>query len=77
MESDNSANDGSKASSGRVSDTPPTLAFQDSRREDREDGRKGVVGRERGLRVPELDRFALLPAWGVVEAIAGWRSAIL
>jgi hypothetical protein len=43
------------------------LAFPDSRKEDLEDGRRGVVGRERGLRLPEPDRFVLLPAWGVVE----------
>ncbi len=69
MESDSSANDGSKASSGSESDAPPMLAFQDSRRDDRADGRKGVVGRARGLRVPELERFALLPARGVVDDI--------
>lgn len=66
----NSAKDGSKASSGR-SDAPRKLALPDSRREDLEDGRRGVVGRERGLRVPEVDLFALLPAsvWGVLEDI--------
>lgn len=66
----NSAKDGSKASSGR-SDAPRKLALPDSRREDRDEGRRGVVGRERGLRVPEVDLFALLPAsvWGVLEAI--------
>jgi hypothetical protein len=25
------------------------------------------VGRDRGLRLPEVDLFVLLPAWGVVE----------
>jgi hypothetical protein len=38
------------------------LAFPDSRKEDLEEGRKGVVGRERGLRLPEPDRLVLLPA---------------
>ena len=44
------------------------LALPDSRREEREDGRRGVVGRERGRRVVEVERWMLLlPAWGVVE----------
>lgn len=43
------------------------LPLPDSRREDREEGRRGVVGREIGLRVADVDRFVLLPAWGVVE----------
>jgi len=66
IESDNSAKAGSKASRG-ASDAPPMLALPDSRKEDREEGRKGVVGRERGLRPPEFDRLTLLPACGVVE----------
>jgi hypothetical protein len=61
IESDNSANAGSKASRG-ASDAPPMLAFPDSRKDDLDEGRKGVVGRERGLRLPEFDRFVLLPA---------------
>lgn len=57
----NSANDGSKASRGS-SDAPRKLALPDSRREEREEGRRGVVGRDIGLRVPEFDLFALLEA---------------
>ena len=66
IESDNSAKAGSKASRG-ASDAPPILALPDSRREEREEGRSGVVGRERGLRLPDVDLFVLLPACGVVE----------
>ena len=67
IESDNSPKEGSNASSG-TSDPPPILALPDSRREEREDGRKGVVGREAGLRELDVDRWTLLlPAWGVVE----------
>lgn len=46
---------------------PPRLALPDSRRDEREDGRRGVVGREMGLREAEVERWMLLPAWGVVE----------
>ena len=66
IESDNSAKAGSNASRG-ASDGPPILALPDSRREEREEGRSGVVGRDRGLRLPEVELFVLLPAWGVVE----------
>jgi hypothetical protein len=61
IESDSSAKEGSNASRG-TSEVPPSDALPDSRNEEREDGRRGVVGREIGLRVPEVDRFALLPA---------------
>lgn len=47
IESDNSAKAGSNDSSG-VSETPPVLALPDSRRDDLDDGRKGVVGRDVG-----------------------------
>jgi hypothetical protein len=60
IESDNSANAGSKVSKG-VSDTL-VLALADSRKDDREEGRKGVVGRDTGPRLPDVDRFMLLPA---------------
>ncbi len=45
------------------------LVLPDSRRDDREDGRRGVVGREAGLRVPVplAGAFVLLLARGVVE----------
>ena len=39
----------------------PTLFLPDSCRDDLEDGRKGVVGREIGLRVPDVERLVLLP----------------
>jgi hypothetical protein len=69
MESDNSANAGSKASRGAL-DRLPEAFFAESWREDLDEGRRGVVGRERGRRGAEVDLFALLPpAWGVVEAI--------
>lgn len=66
MESDSSAKAGSKASRG-ASDAPPKLPFPDSRRDDLDDGRRGVVGRERGRRVPEFERLILLVAGGVVD----------
>jgi hypothetical protein len=66
IESDNSAKEGSKASRG-TSHAPPKLALPDSRREEREEGRRGVVGREMGLRLPDVERLILLPACGVVE----------
>lgn len=59
MESDSSAKAGSKLSSG-ASDPPFILDFLDSRREERDEGRKGVVGRDVGLRLFELDRLMLL-----------------
>ena len=61
IESENSANSGSKTSRGTALEFP-VLALPDSRRDDREEGRSGVVGRERGLRVPDVERFVLLPA---------------
>jgi hypothetical protein len=65
MESDSSANAGSNASSG-ASDAPPMLDFPDSRKEEREEGRNGVVGRDVGLRVLDPERLTLLSR-GVVE----------
>jgi hypothetical protein len=65
IESDNSPKDGSNASRG-TSVTPPTLALPDSRREEREEGRRGVVGRDTGRREFEAERVILLLACGVV-----------
>lgn len=45
--SDSSANAGSKVLSGNEAESPCTLLRAESRNEDREDGRSGVVGRER------------------------------
>lgn len=66
MESESSANAGSKASRG-ASDAPPKLPLPDSRSDERDEGRRGVVGRERGRRLPEVERLMLPPAWGVPE----------
>lgn len=65
IESVNSAKAGSSESSG----VSPKLDFPDSRKEEREDGRNGVVGRLFGLRVRDPDRFMLLSR-GVVEDMA-------
>jgi len=60
IESDSSAKAGSKLSRGS-SDAPPVLDLPDSRRDDLEEGRKGVVGRETGLRVADVDLLLPLP----------------
>jgi hypothetical protein len=65
IESESSANDGSKDSRG-ASDGPPMLDLPDSRKDDREEGRKGVVGRDVGRRLLEPDRLVLLSR-GVAE----------
>lgn len=57
MASDSSAKAGSKTLSGRGSDgppAPPLARAADSRKDDREEGRSGVVGRE--FRVLEVER---------------------
>jgi hypothetical protein len=71
--SENSANIGSNDSSG-VSDGPPTLRFPDSRSDERDDGRNGVVGLDVGLRPRELERFAALSPGVADEDIAGGRN---
>jgi hypothetical protein len=58
IESDSSAKAGSKISKG-ASEMPPMLDLPDSRKEDLEDGRRGVVGRDVGRRVFEPDRLTL------------------
>lgn len=56
MASDSSAKAGSKVLSGNDA-SPETLFRAESLKEDRDEGRRGVVGRE--VRDRELDRFAL------------------
>lgn len=55
MESESSAKAGSKLSRGNA-EPPPVLDLPDSRKEEREAGRKGVVGRETGLRLADTAR---------------------
>ena len=59
IESANSANAGSRDSRG-VYDAPPTLDLPESRRDDREDGRRGVDGREGGRRLIESELLMVL-----------------
>jgi hypothetical protein len=56
MASDNSAKAGSNALTGNDA-LPVTLSLAESRKDDREEGRSGVVGRE--FRVRELERVGL------------------
>lgn len=67
--SDNSAKAGSKVFRGKGS-WPSTLRWADSRKEDRDEGRRGVVGRDR-----ELERARLVVSWPSLAdmALAGWR----
>lgn len=65
IESDSSAKAGSNDSRG-ASDAPRRLDMPDSPKDDRDEGRKGVVGRDVGLRLLELDLLILLSR-GVVE----------
>lgn len=60
IESDNSPNEGSNASIG-TSFAPAILARADSRKDDRDEARKGVVGREIGPLDLEFDRVRPLP----------------
>jgi hypothetical protein len=66
IESESSAKEGSNASRGS-SEVPLKEAFPDSRNEERDDGLRGVVGRERGLRFADVDRWLLFPPSGVIE----------
>lgn len=69
MESDSSAKAGSKASRGALA-YPLVLFLAESRSDEREEGRRGVVGREAGCRVAECERLALgLLGRGVVVIV--------
>lgn len=75
----NSAKAGSRLSSGKVVDEWPLLAVEDegvvveARREVRDGGRRGVVGREGGWRcVREVLRWHGGSDTGVVDAIVVW-----
>jgi hypothetical protein len=65
IESDNSAKAGSNDSRG-ASDAPIPLDLPDSLSDDREEGRRGVVGRDVGRRLLEPDLLVLLSR-GVVD----------
>lgn len=65
IESDNSAKAGSNDSRGAC-DAPIALDLPDSLNDDRDKGRRGVVGRDVGRRVLEPDLLVLLSR-GVVE----------
>lgn len=67
--SDSSAKAGSKAFRGNGSEPPSTLRLAESRNEEREEGRRGVVGRD--VRVLELERLALLSWADSLADIAG------
>lgn len=68
MASDSSAKAGSKVLRGKGA-SRSRLALADSRKEERDGGRRGVVGRD--VRVRELDRFALESPAGSVDDISG------
>lgn len=63
IESESSANSGSRASRGR--EALDGFWDEELRREERDEGRRGVVGREMGRREAECERLVLLAAWGV------------
>ncbi len=58
MASERSANAGSNVFRGKVA-SPETLFLAASRKDDREDGRSGVVGRDVRVRDVERARFVL------------------
>jgi hypothetical protein len=87
--SDSSANAGSKVLRGNEA-SPETLSRADSRNEERDDGRSGVVGREVRVRDVERARLALesrfelgIAAGGscisltIKEAAVFWSSVLL
>jgi len=72
MASDSSANAGSNALRGNCA-SPETLPLADSRKEDREEGRSGVVGRDVRVREVDLARLPSSPAIlrGLVHCSSG------
>lgn len=62
MASDSSPKAGSNALRGKELASPPALRAE-SRNDDRDEGRRGVVGR--GVRVRELERLSLDPGTSV------------
>jgi hypothetical protein len=75
MESDNSAKAGSKALRGNEG-PPVVLALAESRKEERDEGLRGVVGREALVR--DVERFL---SWDMFLIFAGnldnWKGAVL
>lgn len=72
MASESSANAGSNAFSGNGASLSPALRAE-SRNEDREDGRSGVVGRD--VRERELDRFESCRSLDILStALLTWPS---
>lgn len=64
MASESSANAGSNVARGNASAFGPVLALADSRKEEREDGRNGVVGRD--VLERDVDRPRAL-LWGSLD----------
>lgn len=74
MASDSSAKAGSKALRGN-NGPPPVLALADSRKEERDEGRSGVVGREALVR--DVERFLSCDMVLVFVVVVGyWRGCV-